>query len=88
MDVRLSEEQLQKRLDDAASIVRTGGKYQHYKGGMYRVIALALTEATNEPAVIYKALYGEGIQFIRPLNDWLMTVERQGKTVPRFILVD
>lgn len=60
----------------------------HYKGNLYQIIALALIEATNEPAVIYKALYGNELQFIRPISDWRMTVAWQGETVPRFQLID
>jgi hypothetical protein len=88
MDEKLSEIEFQSRLDDAAVVARIGGRYRHYKGNMYQVVALAIIEATNEPAVIYKALYGKELQFIRPISDWLMTVEWQGSTVPRFTLID
>ena len=84
MDEKLSETEVQNRLDDAASVVRVGGQYRHYKGNEYQIIALALIEATNEPAVIYKALYGKELQFIRPISDWLTTLEWRGKTVSRF----
>jgi hypothetical protein len=84
MNEKLAETELQKHLDDAASVVQIGGRYQHYKGNLYQVVALALIDATNEPAVVYKALYGHELQFIRPISDWLMTVQWQGESVPRF----
>ncbi|MEG1551860.1 MAG: DUF1653 domain-containing protein, partial [Oscillospiraceae bacterium] len=34
--------------------------------------------------VIYKALYGEGGIWARPLSMWNETVERDGKTFKRF----
>jgi hypothetical protein len=88
MDEKLSEAELQSRLDDTGSVVQVGGKYRHYKGNMYQVVALAIMEATNEPAVVYKAAYGKRLQFIRPISDWLMMVEWQGASVPRFKLAD
>lgn len=36
------------------------GKYRHYKGGEYEVLALACDEATHEWKVVYKALYDTG----------------------------
>ncbi|HEX6258262.1 MAG TPA: DUF1653 domain-containing protein [Candidatus Saccharimonadales bacterium] len=88
MGKRLSQAELQQRLDDAASAVNVGKQYRHYKGNLYSITGVAIIEATNEPAVIYKAQYGKGLQFIRPIKDWTMTVEWQGETVPRFRLTD
>jgi hypothetical protein len=34
--------------------------------------------------VVYRALYGEGGFWVRPLSMWTETVERDGKTFPRF----
>jgi len=88
MDEKLSEAELRRRLDEAALVVRVGGQYRHYKGNLYEVEALAIIEATNEPAVMYRALYGKGLVFIRPVSDWLMIIKWQGETVPRFTLVN
>jgi len=88
MEEKLTEAELQDRLDYATSMIQIGKRYRHYKGNLYKVMALAITEATNEPAVIYKALYGKEIQFIRPVSDWVMAVRWEGETVPRFDLVD
>lgn len=77
------------RAADAAlqeSGIRVGDTYRHYKGGCYRVIALAVYKETMEPAVIYKG-GGKGPSWVRPLASWLETVEVEGRQVPRFELV-
>ena len=60
------------------------GKYRHFKGGMYEVIALAKHSETLEEIVVYKALYGEGKVWVRPLAMWEETVFVDGKEIPRF----
>ncbi len=65
------------------------GIYEHYKGNRYEVIAEGLYESTEEPVVIYKALYENSrSQFwVRPVNSFLETVEVDGKQIPRFTLI-
>lgn len=60
------------------------GKYRHFKGGMYEVIALAKHSETLEELVVYKALYGEGKVWVRPLAMWEEKVLVDGKEIPRF----
>ena len=60
------------------------GKYRHFKGGLYEVIGEATHTETLEKLVIYRALYGEGKVWARPLSMWNETVERDGQTVARF----
>ena len=66
------------------------GRYRHFKGGMYELMYIARDSETDEPQVVYRALYdcpdtplGEGI-WVRPLRMWTQTVEVNGETVPRF----
>jgi len=60
------------------------GVYRHYKGNRYEVVGLAKHSETLEDMVIYKALYGEGGTWVRPLSMWNDPIEVDGKTVKRF----
>ena len=60
------------------------GIYQHFKGNLYRLVAIARHSETLEEMVVYQALYGDGSLWVRPLAMWNEIVERDGKSVPRF----
>lgn len=60
------------------------GKYRHFKGNEYEVIAIAKHSETLEEMVVYKALYGDGDIWVRPAKMWDETIERDGKTFKRF----
>ena len=60
------------------------GRYRHFKGNMYEVIAIARHSETLEPMVVYRALYGDGGVWVRPAEMWNETVTRDGKTYQRF----
>ena len=60
------------------------GKYKHFKGNMYQVLFIAIHSETEEPMVIYKALYGEYKIWARPLKMFTEMIEHEGKKVPRF----
>ncbi len=60
------------------------GKYKHYKGGEYEIIGIAKHSETLEYMVVYRALYGEGELWTRPLDMFIEQVEVDGKIVPRF----
>lgn len=64
------------------------GRYRHFKGNLYEVVDVALHSETMEPHVVYRALYGEGGLWIRPLSMFLEIVERDGKVFKRFEYVD
>ena len=57
------------------------GRYRHFKGNEYEVIGVARHSETEEPMVVYKALYGEGGIWVRPASMWNETVQRDGKTL-------
>ena len=64
------------------------GKYRHFKGWEYEVLCVAKHSETQEEMVVYRALYGEGETWVRPLSMWNDTVTREGKTYRRFAPVD
>ena len=65
------------------------GRYRHYKGNEYRVIGLARHTETEEPLVVYQALYGGRGLWVRPVAMWIETViPKPGENpVPRFAFV-
>ena len=60
------------------------GKYRHYKGNDYEVLGVARHSETMEEVVVYRALYGEGGLWVRPLAMFMEEVEVEGKRIPRF----
>lgn len=64
------------------------GKYRHYKGKEYEVIDLAKHSETLEDLVIYKALYGQGQMWVRPLKIFEEKVVVDGVEVPRFEFIE
>ena len=60
------------------------GKYRHFKGMEYEVIGVARHSETEEPMVVYRALYGEGGLWVRPLSMWNEHVDRDDYHGPRF----
>lgn len=64
------------------------GRYRHFKGNEYEVIAIAKHSETREDMVVYRALYGEYGLWVRPASMWNETVERDGKTYRRFTRIE
>ena len=64
------------------------GLYRHFKGKPYEVIGIARHSETEEPMVVYRALYGEGGLWCRPASMWNETITRDGKTYHRFYRLD
>ena len=52
------------------------GKYRHFKGMEYEVVGVARHSETLEEMVVYRALYGEGSLWVRPLSMFLEKVDR------------
>ena len=63
------------------------GRYRHFKGNEYEVLAIAKHSETTEDYVVYKALYGDAGVWVRPASMWNETVERDGKTYKRFTYI-
>ncbi len=60
------------------------GKYRHFKGGEYEVIGIAHHSETMADMVVYRALYGDGALWVRPLAMWNESVTHEGVEQPRF----
>ncbi len=52
------------------------GIYRHFKSNEYEVLDVALHSETQEPFVVYRALYGEGKLWVRPLAMFTEIVDK------------
>ena len=77
-------------VDNALQIVRSlgdvfhpGDYWTHYKGGVYKIMALAVNENTAEPVVVYQSCKHDTI-WVRPLSNWSEDVQLSTGVVKRF----
>ena len=64
------------------------GRYRHYKGMLYEVIATVRHSETLEPMTLYRALYGEGGLWVRPATMFNEQVTIDGRLQTRFSRVE
>lgn len=64
-----------------------GAVYEHMKGMRYCVVGVAKHSENLEEMVVYRQLYGEHGLWVRPKSMFLEEVERDGKMVQRFKLI-
>ena len=55
---------------------KIGSVYRHFKGNLYEVKAIAVHSETQEKMVVYQALYGDGITYVRPYDSFVSRVDR------------
>ena len=60
------------------------GIYRHFKGNRYELVDVAKHSETLEPMVVYRALYGDGGLWVRPLSMWSEKVVHNGVEQRRF----
>ena len=65
-----------------------GDIVRHFKGNRYEILYIAKDSETMEDMVVYRALYGEGGLWVRPAKMFFETIERDGKTMKRFELLE
>ncbi|MBR3329094.1 DUF1653 domain-containing protein [Candidatus Saccharibacteria bacterium] len=53
------------------------GVYRHFKGDLYIIEGTCEHSETGETLVLYRALYGEGKLYARPLDIFLSLVDRK-----------
>ncbi len=74
--------------------IKIGAKYMHYKGNYYEVIAVVRdSEYPQKELIVYKALYdspefGKNQVWVRPKEEFLEKIIKEGKEVNRFEKID
>ena len=72
--------------EDCTSLI--GREFVHFKGGHYSLEGVGKDSETLEEMVVYRALYGEGGLWVRPAKMFFETIERDGKVLKRFELLE
>lgn len=56
--------------------LKVGSVYRHFKGNLYEVKAIAVHSETEEKMVVYQALYGDNITYVRPYDSFVSKVDK------------
>ena len=71
--------------NDVMQKIEVGKTYKHYKGNLYKIIALAKCSETLEDLIVYQSCEENKI-WVRPKKMWNEVVD--DKSILRFTLVD
>lgn len=66
--------------------IKVGKTYKHYKGNLYKIIALAKCSETLEDLIVYQSLNDEEKIWVRSKRMWNEIVDN--KPTLRFSLID
>lgn len=64
------------------------GLYEHYKRGRFIVLGVAKNCKTEEEVVVFYNEFNLKALWVRPIEEFLATVELNGAQVPRFVKLD
>ena len=56
--------------------MKPGDVVRHFKGKRYEILCFAKDSETQEALVVYRALYGEGDVWVRPMEMFFSPVEK------------
>lgn len=56
--------------------IEVGKKYRHFKGNCYYVTGIAIHSETQEKYIVYKALYGDELLYVRPYDMFASEVDK------------
>ena len=65
--------------------IEVGKIYKHYKGNLYKIIALAKCSETLEDLIVYQSLEDKNKIWVRPKKMWNEIVDN--KSTLRFTLI-
>lgn len=57
--------------------LKINGVYRHFKGDYYIVLDVAIHSETKERMVVYRALYGDNLLYVRPYDMFLSEVDHE-----------
>lgn len=57
--------------------LRPGAIYTHFKGNKYKALFTAVHSETQEPMVVYQALYGDFGYYVRPFSMFLSEADHE-----------
>lgn len=82
--------ELKQEMIETGKRVKIGGIYAHYKNPLhtYKVLDLAINTEYDTIWVIYKSLYEEQLIFLRSVDEWCDDVEKDGRIIKRFTLIE
>ena len=57
--------------------IKKGGIYKHFKGDYYLVEDVVYHSETKEKMVLYRALYGSALRYVRPYEMFISKVDKE-----------